>query len=100
MNTNRDRISNRLSTEYLTVKVVDIQEILLKLRGETRALIGGGGGGGVFIYSCSARLISFEMNLKTTDFKRNIHPPINALVSLQLKLSKTKHNKTPITKRK
>ena len=46
MNTNRDRISNRLSTEYLTVKVVDIQEILLKLRGETRALIGGGGGVG------------------------------------------------------
>ncbi len=53
-----------------------------------RALIGGGGGGGsIFIYSCSARLISIEMNLKTTDFKRfqeicraeheymNIHPP-------------------------
>ncbi len=38
--------------------------------GVTRALIGGGGGGRVlFIYSCSARLISFEMNLKTTDFK-------------------------------
>ena len=31
---------------------------------------GGGGGGGrgedIFIYSCSARMISFEMNLKTT----------------------------------
>ena len=39
--------------------------------GVTRALIGGGGGEGrlLFIYSCSARLISFEMNLKTTDFK-------------------------------
>ena len=27
----------------------------------------------LFIYSCSARLISFEMNLKTTDFKL-FHP--------------------------
>ncbi len=45
--------------------------------------------GCIFIYSCSTRLISFEMNLKTTDFKRNPsgitriyeytpHPPINA----------------------
>ncbi len=43
-------------------------------RAVARALIGGGGGGGggcLFIYSCSARLISFEINLKTTDFKRN-----------------------------
>ena len=39
-------------------------------RAVARALIRGGGGG-VFIYSCSARLISFEINLKTTDFKRN-----------------------------
>ena len=29
-------------------------------RGVTRALIGGGGGGCIFIYSCSARRISFE----------------------------------------
>ncbi len=35
-----------------------------------RALIGGGGGG-VFIYSCSAQLISLEINLNTSDFKRN-----------------------------
>ncbi len=27
------------------------------------------GGGGIFIDSCFARLITFEMNLKTTDFK-------------------------------
>ena len=33
-----------------------------------RALIGGVC---IFIYSCYARLISFEINLKTTDFKRN-----------------------------
>ena len=33
--------------------------------------LGAGGEGGIFIYSCSARLISFQMNLKTTDFKRN-----------------------------
>ncbi len=39
-------------------------------RAVARALIGGGGGC-IFIYSCYARLISFEINLKTTDFKRN-----------------------------
>ena len=33
-------------------------------RAVARALIGGGGGGSIFIYSCSARLISFEINLK------------------------------------
>ena len=33
-----------------------------------RALIGGGGS--IFIYSCSPLLISFEMNLKTTDSKK------------------------------
>ena len=63
--------------------------------GITRALIGGGGGGvSIFIYLCSARLISFEM---TTDFKRNLSGrtpiyeytpplPINALVTLLLRL--------------
>ena len=48
--------------------------IITESRPETRALIWGGGGGGrgggIFIYSCSARLISFEMNLKTTNFKK------------------------------
>ena len=50
--------------------------------GVTRALIGGGGGGGcIFIYSCSARRISFEMNLISKEIRRaeheymNIHPP-------------------------
>ena len=42
-------------------------------RAGARALIGGGGGGGgIFIYSSYARLISFQINLKTTDFKRNL----------------------------
>ncbi len=63
-------------------------------RAVARALIGGGGGGCIFIYSCSARVISFEINLKTTDFKRNPSgitriyeytppppPPINALAT-------------------
>ena len=36
-------------------------------RAVARALIGGG----LFIYSFSARLISFQINLKITDFKRN-----------------------------
>ena len=59
-----------------------------KGRAVARALIWGGGG--IFIYSCSARLICFEINLKPTDFKRNSSgitriyeytppPPINAL---------------------
>ena len=60
-------------------------------RAVARALTGGGGC--IFIYSCSARLISFEMNLKTTDFKRNRSgitriyeytpppPPINVLAT-------------------
>jgi hypothetical protein len=59
------------------------------ISGVTRALIGGC----IFIYSCSARLISFEMNLKINKFKRNSSgrtqiyeytpppPPINALVT-------------------
>ncbi len=41
------------------------------ISGVTRALMGGGGGGCIFIYSCSAQRISFEMKLKTTDFKGN-----------------------------
>ena len=56
-------------------------------RGVTRALIWGGGC--IFIYSCSARRISFEMNLISKEIRRaeheymNIHPPppINALVT-------------------
>ena len=32
------------------------------LRAVARALIEGGGGGGIFIYSCSARQISFEIS--------------------------------------
>ena len=39
-------------------------------RAVARALIGGGRVC-IVIYSCSARLISFQINLKTTDFKRN-----------------------------
>ncbi len=52
-------------------------------------------GGCIFIYSCYARLISFEINLKTTDFKRNpsgitriyeyTPPPINALATALVK---------------
>ena len=48
--------------------------------GVTRALIGGGGGC-IFIYSCSARRISFEMNLISKEIRRaeheymNIHTP-------------------------
>ena len=40
-----------------------------------RTLIGGGGGGGggcLFIYSCSARLVSFEIKFKFINLKRNL----------------------------
>ena len=59
------------------------------LSGVTRALIGGGGGC-IFIYSCSARRISFEIKFISKEICRaeheymNIHPPpppINALVT-------------------
>ncbi len=50
---------------------------------------GGGGGGGVYIhiFRCSARLISFEMNLISKEIRRaeheymNIHPQLNAVVT-------------------
>ncbi len=41
---------------------------LCVIRAVARALIGGGG---EYIHTCSARLISFEINLKTADSKRN-----------------------------
>ncbi len=51
--------------------------IMTRSSGVTRALIGGC----IFIYSCSARRISFEMNLISKEIRRaeheymNIHPP-------------------------
>ena len=53
-------------------------------RAVARALIGGGGGGGggcIFIYSGSARLVSFEVKLISKEVSwaepeyMNIHPP-------------------------
>ena len=44
------------------------------LKGNTavaRTLIGGGGGWCLFIYSCSARLVSFEIKFKFINLKRN-----------------------------
>ena len=59
---------------------------LVMARGVARALIGGGGGGWIFIFSCYARLISFEIKLIWKQISRaqhenmNIHhPPINTL---------------------
>ena len=41
-------------------------------RAVARTLIGGGGGGGcLFIYSCSARLVSFQIDKFEFVFKRN-----------------------------
>ncbi len=66
-------------------------------RAGTRTLIWEGGGG-MFLYSCNARLISFEINLKkqliSKEISRaeheymNIHPPINILApALEMRLS-------------
>ena len=55
-------------------------------RAVARALIGGGGGC-IFIYSGSARLVSFEMKLISKEVSReepdymNIHPPIRVLAT-------------------
>ncbi len=62
--------------------------VICESTGVTRALIGGGGGG-IFIYSCSARLISFEMKrLISKEIRRAEHdymniplPQINAVVT-------------------
>ena len=42
-------------------------------RAVARTLIGGGGVGGgcLFIYSCSARLVSFQIDKFEFEFKRN-----------------------------
>ena len=50
-------------------------------RAVARALIGGGGGLYIFIYSGSARLVSFEIKLISKEVSRakpeymNLHPP-------------------------
>ena len=46
---------------------LSFKKYLIIFRAVARELIGGC----IFIYSCYARLISSEINLKTTDFKRN-----------------------------
>ena len=68
---------------------------VIESRAVTRTLIGGGGGGGCkFIYSCSARQISFRIDQFEFDWKKyrraeheymNIHhppPPTNVLVTV------------------
>ena len=64
-------------------KIFKFSEMLLQIvlvRAVARALIGGGGGC-IFIYSGSARLVSFEIKLISKEASRaepeymNIHPP-------------------------
>ena len=58
-------------------------------RAVARTLIGGGGGC-IFIYSGSARLVSFEIKLISNEISRaepeymNIHPPISVLATALL----------------
>ena len=49
-----------------------LTELDVVTRAVARTLIGGGGGGGcLFIYSCSVRLVSCQINKFEFDFKRN-----------------------------
>ena len=70
-------------------------------RAVARTLIGGGGGGCIFIYSGSARLISFEINFISKETSRaepeymNIHPPISVLATALI-LQYTTHNGIPV----
>ena len=41
-------------------------------RAVARTLIGGGGGGCIFIYSCSAGRVSFQIKFKLINLKRNL----------------------------
>ena len=74
-------LSNKFSVFHNKVFQVEMSHTL---RASARTLMGGGGG--IFIYSGSARLISFEINFisKETSWAEpeymNIHPPpINTL---------------------
>ena len=53
----------------------DSYELMIhESRAVARTLMGGGGGGGggcLFIYSCSARLVSFQIDKFECDFKRS-----------------------------
>ena len=56
---------------YITLKLVKLstQISLQRTTAVARTLIGGGGC--LFIYSCSARLVSFEIKFKFINLKRN-----------------------------
>ena len=64
--------------------------MIIALRAVARALIGGGG---MFIYSGSARLVSFEIKLISKEASRaepkymNIHPPISVLATALIALT-------------
>ena len=47
-------------------------DIINIFRAIARTLIGGGGGGCIFIYSCSARQVSFQIKFKLINLKRNL----------------------------
>ena len=67
----------------------------LSIRAVTRTLVGGGGC--IFIYSCSAWRVFFQIKFKLINLKRNlsgrtwiytnIHPPINVLVTARLSIT-------------
>ena len=44
----------------------------VEVRDVTRTSIGGGGGGCIFIYSCSARRVSFQIDQFEFDLKRKL----------------------------
>ena len=59
---------------YVHIDILHLLQLLT--RAVTRALIGEGGGC-IYIYSCSALLISFEINCYESCYQlTNMHPPI------------------------
>ena len=61
----------QIFSESFSSTALLILQIKREHRAVARTLIGGGGGGCLFIYSCSARLVSFQIDKFEFDFKRN-----------------------------
>ena len=67
------------------LSIRNLRSLSVIIRAVARELIGGGGC--IFIYSGSARLVSFEMKLNSKEVSRaepeymNIHPPISVLAT-------------------
>ena len=63
-NTAKHAWDNDYAIDFANCKVIDREIFVTEehCSGVSNSIIGGGGGGHIFIYSCSAQLISFEIN--------------------------------------